>query len=233
MADTTALFKLATKQTAAKAGVTATFMAKLREGLSGNSGHIHHSLVEPGGGRNLCYDPTAPDKMDPRFRSYVAGMYDLMRETTLFFAPYVNSYKRFELDSFAGVTKSWGVDNRTVAFRFINSDEKACRIENRIGGADLNPYTALAVTIATGLWGARSERPLAPPMEGNCYHIDGIQRVPNSLAEATPLAAISAPLREILPERFVDNVVAIARQELTVFEETVTDLERRRYLEMA
>ncbi|MEM7075207.1 MAG: glutamine synthetase family protein [Pseudomonadota bacterium] len=233
MADTAALFKMATKQIAAKHGVMATFMAKLREGLSGSSGHIHHSLVDPDTGETAIYEAGRRYDVSGMFEHYIAGLYELCRETTLFFAPYVNSYKRFELDSFAGVTKSWGIDNRTVAYRLINESPGACRIEDRIGGADLNPYTAFAVTIAKGLWGVRQKHALPEAMTGNCYHIPGIEMVPTNLYAARDLTKGAPEIREILPARFVDNYLAIVTQELQEFETIVTDLERRRYLEMA
>jgi glutamine synthetase len=233
MADTMVLFKTAVKQMAAEAGLTATFMAKWHEDYSGNSGHIHQSLKEAKSGRPAFFDESQPHRMSPLFRHYLAGQLDVMRPATLFFAPFVNSYKRFQLDSFAGVTKTWAIDNRTAGFRVLNDAADKCRVESRIGGADMNPYTALATSLGAGLRGIERELPLQEPGEGNCYHVPGVETVPMTLAEAAREAAASEAIREILPAEIVDNMVTIARFESNVFDTRVTDLERRRYFEMS
>lgn len=232
MADTLVLFKIAVKQLAAQAGLSATFMAKWHEDYSGNSGHIHQSLKQAGSGTPAFYDEAAPHRMSKLFRHYLAGQLDVMRPATLFFAPFVNSYKRFQLDSFAGVTKTWAVDNRTAALRVLNYDAAKCRVENRIGGADLNPYLASAVCLGAGLRGIERELPLPPPAEGNCYHLPEVETVPMTLTEALEAAAASEALRGVIAPEVVDNMVDIARFETGVFKSRVTDLERRRYFEM-
>lgn len=233
MADTAALFKMAVKQEAAKAGLSASFMAKIFSGYSGNSGHLHHSLRDTTTGRNVCWDDAEPLCMAKAFNSYIAGNLEMIRDMTLLLAPFINSYKRFQLDSFAGVTKTWAVDNRTVGFRFINVDQASCRIENRFGGADLNPYTAFAATIACGLWGQEQGLTLPPQSEGNSYHIPGVETVPLNLWEAVEVTDRSERLKSLLGHTFVDNIIAITRQEIRDFNAQVTDLELRRYFEMA
>lgn len=233
MADTMVLFKTAVKQMAAEAGLSATFMAKWHEDYSGNSGHIHQSLKDAGNGAPLFWDPQQPHAMSALFRHYLAGQIDLFRPATLFYAPFVNSYKRFQLDSFAGVTKTWAVDNRTAAMRVLPYEAAKCRLENRVGGADMNPYLALAMSLGAGRRGIERELSLQAPCEGNCYHAEGAQSVPMTLTEALEEAAPSASLREAMAPELIDNMVAIARFEANVFETRVTDLERRRYFEMA
>ncbi|MDH3687856.1 MAG: glutamine synthetase family protein [Gammaproteobacteria bacterium] len=232
MADTTVLFKTVVKQLAAQSGVSTTFMAKWHEAYTGNSGHIHQSLVDKESGRSAFFEQGQPHNMSPLFHHYVAGQIDAFREMTLFFAPFVNSYKRFQEDSFAGTTKTWGVDNRTTALRVINSSGSKCRLENRVGGADLNPYTALAASLGAGLRGIEKKLPLTPPSDGNAYAVEGVEQVPSSLAEAIQLCDKSKVTREILSPAYIDNLLKIARFENKVFEGTVTDLERRRYFEM-
>lgn len=230
MADTAMLMKLAVKQLAAEAGVTATFMAKLREDLSGSSGHIHLSLADAKTGKSAFYDPTRPLHLSETFEQFVAGNLDVFHEATLFYAPNVNSFKRMQLNSFAGTTRSWGVDNRTAGFRAINESAGKSRLEIRIGGADLNPYLAIATGLGAGLRGIQNKMVPPPAATGNNYE-KGTEAVPASLAEAVGATAAGKAIREILPPALVDNTLRIARFELGVFQGTVTDLERRRYLE--
>jgi len=233
MADTAALFKMVAKQIAAEEGYMATFMAKLKEGISGSSGHVHQSLVDAKTGKPVFHSSKNPDRMSPIGAQYGAGILRAFRDMTLIVAPWVNSYKRFERDSFAGMAATWGVDNRTVGLRFINETDAACRWEHRVGGADLNPYTAFAVMLGAGLSGIEEKLSLPAGQTGNAYYGDDIEIVPLTLHEAVEVADNSVHLRALLGDRFVDNLLAIARDELLAFNSTVTDLERRRYLDMA
>jgi len=233
MADTAALFKMVAKQVAAEEGYMATFMAKIKEGVSGSSGHVHQSLVDAKTGKPVFYDEKRPDHMSVAGAHYGAGILRAFRDMTLVLAPWVNSYKRFELDSFAGMAATWGVDNRTVGLRFINESGPACRWEHRVGGADLNPYTAFAVMLGAGLAGIEEKLTLPEGRTGNAYQGDDIEIIPLTLPEAVEVADKSTLLRGILGDRFVDNLLSIAREELLAFNSTVTDLERRRYLDMA
>jgi glutamine synthetase len=116
--------------------------------------------------------------------------------------------------------------------RVINSSPKSCRVENRLGGADLNPYVAFASCIGSGMRGMRKELPLSPPVEGNAYQMAQVESVPASLRDACKLAASSSALREIFTPAFIDNLVRIADFEAAACDKRVTDVERRRYLEM-
>lgn len=230
MADNAMLLKLALKQLAAKAGATATFMAKFREDMSGSSGHIHISLREREGGRPIFYDENRPLKLSREFENFVAGQLDVFAPSALFYAPNVNSYKRLQSMSFAGTTRNWGIDNRTVGYRAINQSGGKCRLEIRIGGADLNPYIAIATGLGAGLRGMEKKLQAPPPATGNAYEQE-TERVPATLAQAIAATEASEGIREILPPALVDNMLRIAKFELGVFQTTVTDLERRRYLE--
>jgi len=233
MADTTVLFKTAVKQMAAQEGIAATFMAKWHGEHSGNSGHIHQSLRWAEDGTPAFHDPGQPDGVSELLRQYVAGQLDVFRPATIFFAPFVNSYKRFEPDSFAGVMCNWGFNNRTVALRVMNDSPGSTRLEHRVGGADLNPYTAIAACMGAGARGIEQQLELGPPAEGNAYHGDAPDQVPASLSEAVEATAASTGIRAVLNDEFVDNIVRIARFEVGVHNATVTDLDRRRYFEMA
>lgn len=232
MADNAMLLKLALKQVAAKAGVTATFMAKFREDMSGSSGHIHLSLCEEKSGKSIFYDPDRPLKLSTQFERFVAGQLDVFAPSVLFYAPNVNSYKRFQAQSFAGTTRNWGIDNRTVGYRAVNQSGGKCRLEIRIGGADLNPYLAIATGLGAGLRGIEKKLKAPPPVTGNAYE-DKVEHVPATLAQAVAAAKNHAGIREVLSPALVDNALRIAEFELGVFQSTVTDLERRRYMETA
>lgn len=233
MADTVLKFKTAVKQICAGLGTTATFMAKWHHAHSGNSGHIHQSLVDAKSGRNAFHDAADPQGMSALMRHYLAGQFAALAPTTLFLAPYVNSYKRLREDTLAGVMTSWGFDNRTVALRAITTDAHACRIEHRVPGADVNPYVALSVLLGAGLMGIEDAMTPPAPSTGNAYHAEGAERVPRDLAEALRLADASPLTRRLLPAAFVDNFLTVIRLELEAFATMVTDLERRRGLEMA
>jgi glutamine synthetase len=233
MCDTAILFKTAVKQLAVKHGYTATFMAKWHEDYSGSSGHIHQSLVDRKSREPVFHDQARPHRMSEIAEGYVAGQLDLFRPLTLFFAPVTNSYKRFQPDSFAGFVATWGVDNRTVSLRVINSSAGKMRLENRIGGADLNPYAAFAASLGAGLRGIAQKLKLPPPSEGNSYHRTDVASLPRTLAEAVEAVRESAAIREILAPCIVENLIRIANFEDTTVRGKVTDVERRRYLEMA
>lgn len=230
MADSAVMLKLATKQIAAGAGATATFMAKFREDLSGSSGHIHLSLRDAETDAAVFYDPDRPMKLSETFEQFVAGNLDVFAPSALVYAPNVNSYKRMQSNSFAGTTKMWGVDNRTAGFRAINDSAGKARLEIRVGGADLNPYLAISTGLGAGLRGIEKQLTPPPVAQGNTYEQE-VETVPPTLAAAIAAAEDSTALREVLSPEIVDNTLRIARFELGVFDETVTDLERRRYLE--
>jgi glutamine synthetase len=232
MADTATIFKTAVKEIAVKHGLSATFMAKWHEDHTGSSGHIHQSFKTTASGQSAFYDESRPHKMSRLFESYTAGQLELFRPLILFFAPNQNSYKRFQPESFAGTTRTWGVDNRTVTYRVINTSPSHCRLETRVGGADLNPYLAFAACIGAGLWGKNGQLTLPPAGTGNCYNAPGAETAPRSLEEAAKLLAASASAREAMSPAVIDNAVRIALYEAGVFKAKVTDLERRRYFEM-
>jgi glutamine synthetase len=233
MCDTAVLFKTAVKQLAIKHGLTATFMAKWHEDHSGSSGHIHQSLSERKSGKSVFYDESRAHRMSEFAEGYVAGQLDLFRPLTLFFAPVTNSYKRFQPDSFAGFVATWGVDNRTVSLRIINSSSGKMRLENRIGGADLNPYVAFGASLGAGLRGVEKKLPLPAASEGNSYHRGDVESVPRTLNEAIASARGSAAIKEVIAPAIVDNLIRIASFEDDTVRGKVTDVERRRYLEMA
>jgi glutamine synthetase len=221
-ADDHAIYKTGAKEIAAQEGMSITFMAKYDE-REGSSCHIHLSVAGEDGSALFADSPETFDR-------FVAGQLAALRELTLFFAPNVNSYKRFTEGSFAPTAVAWGRDNRTCAMRVVGHGP-ALRVENRLPGADVNPYLALAAMIAAGLDGIDRELELPPPCEGNAYEAADLEHVPSSLRDARELFAASALAREAFGEEVVDHYLNNARVELAAFDSAVTDWERVRGFE--
>jgi glutamine synthetase len=221
-ADDHVIYKNGAKEIAAQEGWAITYMAKWDE-REGNSCHIHLSLADAGTGDSVF----AADR--PTFDRFVAGQLACMRELTLMFAPQVNSYKRFVDGSFAPTAVAWGEDNRTCSLRVVGHGT-GLRVENRLPGADVNPYLALAAMIAAGLHGIDEDLELEPAFVGNAYESDK-QRVPQTLYAARDLFASSALARDAFGEEVVEHYLNRAAVELTAFEAAVTDWERFRGFE--
>ena len=220
-ADTHAIYKSGAKEIAAQEGYAITFIAKLDE-REGNSCHIHCSLQNQDGGSVFADDETT-------FHRFVAGQLACLRELTLFFAPQVNSYKRFVAGSFAPTAVAWGHDNRTCSLRVVGHGQ-GLRVENRLPGADVNPYLALAAMIAAGLHGIDNELPLEAPFEGNAYEADK-ERVPHTMYAARDLFAGSQMARDAFGQEVVDHYLNRAKVELDAYEAAVTDWEKFRGFE--
>ncbi len=231
-ADRAVLFKTAVKEIGARFGIMPSFMAKWHAQLPGCSGHVHQSLWDPAGTTNRFHDPADALGMSATYRHYVAGLLRCLPEILPFFAPTVNSYKRL-VDGFWAPTKAtWGVDNRTVAFRHINGGPKATRMESRIPGSDVNPYLAMAATIGAGLYGIENKLALTDqPITGSAYHAQ-MERLPRDLHEATERLKSSTIAREIFGGDFVDHFVQTRAWEWRQFQTAVTDWELQRYFEI-
>ena len=223
-ADEHAIYKNGVKEIAALEGMSVTFMAKFDE-REGSSCHIHFSLAEDG-------DPPTPlfERDRALFDCFLAGQLAALRELTLLLAPNVNSYKRFAAATFAPTAVAWGNDNRTCALRVVGHGP-SLRFENRVGGADLNPYMALSAVIAAGLHGLEHGLQLEPVFEGNAYEASEKPRVPDTLREARDLFAQSALARAAFGDDVVDHYVNAADVELAAFGGAVTDWERFRGFE--
>jgi glutamine synthetase len=220
-ADEHAIYKNGVKEIAALEGMSITFMAKYDQ-REGNSCHIHFSLADGDG--PLFHRDT------PLFESFLAGQLACLRELTLLLAPNINSYKRFAAASFAPTAVAWGRDNRTCSLRVVG-EGPSLRFENRVGGADLNPYMALSAIIAAGLHGVDQGLELGPVFEGNAYTAEELPRVPGSLRDARELFASSEVARAALGQEVVDHYVNAADVELNAFGAAVTDWERYRGFE--
>ncbi|MDQ3402569.1 MAG: glutamine synthetase family protein [Actinomycetota bacterium] len=222
--DNHVIYKTGAKEIAAQHGKSLTFMAKFDQ-REGNSCHIHISLRAPDGEPVLA-DGTG---MSALMRHFVAGQLACLRELTAFYAPNINSYKRFAAGSFAPTAVAWGVDNRTCALRVVGHGE-SLRVENRVPGGDVNPYLAVSALVAAGLHGIERELELEPEFTGNAYTADK-PRVPSTLRDAADLLAGSAVARDAFGDEVVAHYLNAARVELAAYDAAVTDWERVRGFE--
>jgi glutamine synthetase len=231
-ADQAALFKAASKEYLAGLGVMPTFMAKISNALPGCSGHTHQSLWKDGA--PAFHDGDDPDGMSTTFRHYLAGLTQLLPDLMALFCPTVNSYKRTVPGMWAPTTASWGFENRTAALRVIRSASgKATRVENRLVGADMNPYLAFAASLAAGLYGIENKIELGPPVSGNAYDkAKNAPALPRTLEEAADRLEASAAAREMLGDTFVHHFVQTRRWEAAQGRAAVTDWELARYFEI-
>jgi glutamine synthetase len=223
-ADNHAVYKTMAKEIAARHGKALTFMAKYNQ-REGNSCHIHLSIRGKDG--SIVFGEGA--ERSATYDHFIAGILATMRDFTLFYAPNINSYKRFAAGSFAPTAIAWGLDNRTCALRLVGRGPSA-RLENRVPGGDVNPYLALAAMLAGGLHGVAEELPLEPELVGNAYASDR-PHVPGTLKEARDAFHGSAVARSLFGDEVVDHYTNMADVELSAFDAAVTDWELRRSFE--
>ncbi|MGL4743386.1 MAG: glutamine synthetase family protein [Phycicoccus sp.] len=226
--DNHVVYKTAAKEITARHGMSLTFMAKY-DAREGNSCHIHLSLRGLDDGAAVCADDSRPGGHSALFDHFLAGVQATMREFSYFYAPNINSYKRFQPGSFAPTAVAWGRDNRTCALRVVGHGA-GLRLENRVPGGDVNPYLAVAAMLAGGLHGVEHETPLAEPVTGNAYTAD-LDHVPTTLREARELLVGSETARTAFGDDVVDHYVNAADVELAAFDAAVTDWERVRGFE--
>jgi glutamine synthetase len=228
-ADKAALFKTAMKQVAFRLGYSVTFMAKWNAALPGSSGHLHHSVWKDG--RNAFYDANGSHKLSETARHYVGGQVALMRELTALVSPTINSYKRYVPGVWAPLNASWGIENRTCAIRAIPGSAQSSRLEHRQPAADINPYIAMAATVAAGLWGIEHRVEPPPASEGDASGARDLVSLPRTLREATDSLSASPRARELLGSAFIDHYVRTRDWECRQYEQAVTEWELARYFE--
>jgi glutamine synthetase len=230
-ADRHALFKHGAKEMAIQSGRAITFMAKPDHTWTGSSGHVHLSLWDLAGERNL-FDggPNAPGGISDNMRHFLGGLVAHARELAYFVAPTVNSYKRYAVASWAPVNVVWARDNRTCGLRVVGRGS-SLRIENRLPGADTNPYLAYAAILAAGLRGIEARIEPPPEHRGSGYIAQGAPRMPRTLHEALDLFGASRLAVDAFGEDVVDHYLNLGRVEQAAFDSAVTTWERERYLE--
>jgi glutamine synthetase len=234
MADLHAVFKQGIKEIAAQHDKSITFMAKPWAGEVGSSCHIHISLWQ--GGKNRFWEaPRRGTRAKPQtgsllFRQFLGGLMKYSPELCCFFAPTINSYKRYQAASWAPTKMAWSHDNRTVGFRVVGHGE-SFRIENRMPGADANPYLAFAAMLAAGMAGVEERLDCGQDYHGNAYADPKLRALPRSLREAADLLDQSRLARRAFGEQVIEFYVHTARLECQAFNDAVTDWERVRYFE--
>ncbi len=230
MADRHIIYKQCLKELADEMGISVTFMAKLQEGGAGSSCHTHISLFK---GEDNIFNGTeeyGPVKGSKEFGSFLAGWIKYAPDVMVFYAPTINSYKRFVDGSWAPTRLAWSRDNRTAGFRVVGSG-KSFRIECRIPGADCNPYLAIAASLASGLRGI--EEKLSPPecFVGDVYAAEHLPHVPRTLKEACDIFSSSKFARDAFGKEVIDHYTHFYKQEIKAYESQVSDWERKRYFE--
>jgi glutamine synthetase len=227
MADRHTVFKHGAKHIAQNHGKSITFMAKPFHREAGSSCHIHISLTNDRG--NAFWDD-ASNGPSALFQQFLGGLLKYSRELCYFFAPTINSYKRYETMSWAPTRQAWATDNRTTGFRVVGHGP-SFRAENRMPGADANPYLAFAAMIAAGLAGIDEGLECGPEYHGNAYVDAGLPALPASLHEALDLFEKSAVAARGFGAEVVEHYLHAGRLEVREFDAAVTDWERVRYFE--
>ncbi|MFJ8685238.1 glutamine synthetase family protein [Micromonospora wenchangensis] len=226
-ADHHVIYKNGAKEIAAQEGVSITFMAK-PNAREGNSCHIHFSLRDVDGRSAMLGD--GPAQLSVTGQRVLAGLLATMREMSVLFAPNINSYKRYQPGSFAPTALRWGTDNRTCALRLVGHGQ-GMRVENRVPGADVNPYLAIAALVAGAVHGIEQELELADECTGNAYDDPAAERVPPTLRDALTLWQNSEIARTAFGDEVHAHYANLATVELAAFDAAVTDWELTRGFE--
>lgn len=224
LADQTFLFKHLLKEVGFKHGLSVVCMAKPLAHTPGSSMHIHQSVVEQGSGRNIFSadngEPTAA------FYHFIAGQQAALADFTLLFAPHVNSYQRLCHPYASPNNACWSADNRAAGLRIPASAPVARRVENRLPGADANPYLALAASLAAGLHGLECELQPSPAIQGE-FEVPEELTLPCTMHAAIERLKRSELAIELFGAEFIEGYIASKTMELTSFYDEITPWERR------
>lgn len=227
LADQVFLFKRTLRQAALKHGIYATFMAKPMEREPGSSMHLHQSVYGVADGRNLFAGEVA-GAYAPLFLAHIAGLQRYLPAAMPLMAPTVNSYRRLRRYSDAPINTHWGWENRTVGLRVPESAAENRRVENRVAGADVNPYLAIAASLGCGYLGMVDELEPTDPLEGSAYR--RAQTLPRQMPEGLAKLNACRPLKEVLGERFVDVLLAVREAEHEAYQTVISSWEREHLL---
>ncbi|MEO0393313.1 MAG: glutamine synthetase family protein [Pseudomonadota bacterium] len=222
LADQVFLFKRTVRQVAISHGVYATFMAKPMQGQPGSAMHVHQSVVHTDTGDNIF--STKKGKNSKAFLSHIAGLQKFLPAAMPMFAPNVNSYRRLRPDSDAPINVHWGHDNRTTGFRIPLSEASARRVENRVAGADANPYLAIAASLGCGYLGMTQKLIPTDPITGSAYRL--AFSLPRHQFDALGKLRQSKPLRELFGERFIDALEQVKYAEYDAYQQVISSWER-------
>ena len=226
LADQAFLFKRTVREAGLRHKVYATFMAKPMQGEPGSSMHVHQSVVDAKNGRNLFGRKNGEDT--ELFHGHIAGLQKYLPAVMPLLAPNVNSYRRLIPYSDAPINTHWGYDNRTVGFRVPHSEPAARRVENRIAGADANPYLALAASLACGYLGMTEKLKPRAPVEGSAYRL--AHTLPRTLYESLERFTGNKAIKKALGETFVESVKIVKETELQAYQQVISSWEREHLL---
>ncbi len=230
-ADRATLFKACSKEIAHLHGIIPTFMAKWSDDYPGCGGHLHQSLWKDG--KNVFFDEKATDKMSETMKSYMAGILHCLPQILPMYAPTINSFKRLVPGAWAPTTLTWAKDNRTVALRALPGSEKSTRMELRVVGSDVNPYLAMAASLASGMYGVKNKLSLdVKETIGNGYEDLSNGILPEDLYKATSIMKKSELAFELFGSDFVEHFTATREWEWKQYANSITDWELKRYFEI-
>jgi glutamine synthetase len=226
LADEVFFFKRTVREAALRHDMFATFMAKPIAGEPGSAMHVHQSVVNQATGRNLFSNEDGTPSRE--FYWFIGGLQKYIPAAMALFAPYVNSYRRLARFTAAPINIQWGIDNRTVGIRSPLASPVARRIENRVIGADANPYVALAATMACGYLGIKKRIDPSPECKGDAYL--GDYQLPRSLGEALALLRAEKDLHEVLGTEFITVYTEVKEIEHAEFMKVISPWEREHLL---
>jgi glutamine synthetase len=230
MADRHGVLKQCLKEVADRLGASVTFMAKYAADQAGSSCHVHMSLWQNGVNAFVGDVEVGELRVSDTFRHFVGGWLARLPEVMVFLAPTVNSYKRFQSESWAPTRLAWSVDNRTAGIRVVGSGS-SLRLECRVPGADCNPYLTYAALLSAGLDGIANETEPPEIFVGDVYQTDALPSVPRSLGEAVARFENSNFAKATFGEDVVEHYAHFFHVEQDAYDRCVTDWERRRYFE--
>jgi glutamine synthetase len=216
------MFKRIVKEAAMRHNIYATFMSKPMQFEPGSAMHWHISVVNKESGENVFNDEK--DQETDLFKHFIGGLQKYIPESIVFNAPYVNSYRRFTRWQNAPINLYWGYDNRTTGLRVPSSSPANRRIENRIGGADVNPYLSIAASLACGFLGMKEKIEPSMPEDSNAYNLPF--KLPQNLSSATDMLEQSEAMQMLMGDRFLQVYIAIKRYEYNKYFEVISPWER-------
>ncbi|AQQ54882.1 glutamine synthetase family protein [Planococcus lenghuensis] len=232
-ADAAFYYKTSAKELMHRRGLLATFMTKPLTGLSGSGAHFHHSLYELASGDNAFYDAADENGMSELFKHFIAGQLEHSAAICAFANPSINSYRRLRPYTFAPSNITWGFENRMCLIRVPEARGQGTRLENRMPGADCNPYLMMAAMYAAGLDGIRRKLPLTDPVHNeDAYSVEGSGSLPGSLPEALAALKADEALTKYLGADAVNAYIALKENEISRFNDHVTDWEIEEYADL-
>ena len=226
LADRVFLFKRTVRETALRHGIFATFMAKPMEREPGSAMHIHQSILDRDTGKNIF--SLADGSASPHFAHYIGGLQKYVPQVMPMLAPYVNSYRRLSRFMSAPINVQWGHDNRTCGIRIPKSGPDARRVENRVPGVDVNPYLAMAATLACGYLGMTEKITPSTPMTSSAWDLDF--ELPNHLEDAIRRMRSCEALEKVLFPEFVKAFCAVKELEYATYNRVISSWEREHLL---